>query len=410
MIDIEILRKDPERVRQMLRDRQKSDAAVDQIAVVDSQWRKAMQQAQDMRVKQKALAQERKIEEAKALKEELKGVEADIARLEQERYGMLLEIPNLPFDDVPRGKNEAENVVLFKKGEPRQFAFPAKDHMEIGEKLGIIDTQTAAKVSGSRFYYLKGKGALLEFALMQYAIDTLAANGFEPAIVPIMIRPEVYERMGRLSPSQREERYYLPADDLYLIGSAEHTLGPLHMDYVFKESELPKRYVGFSTCLRREAGTYGKDTRGILRAHQFDKVEMYSFCDPEKSEQEHLFLRSMQEKMYSELEIPYQVIAICTGDMGPTDARQFDIEAWIPSQGKYREVASCSNTTDYQTRGINAKVRRPDGSSVFAHALNATGIALGRTIIAIIENHQREDGSVAVPKVLQPYLKSDIIG
>lgn len=409
MIDIEILRKDPERVRHMLRDRQKSDAVVDQIVSIDTQWRKAMQQAQDMRVKQKTLAQERKIDEAKALKEELRVVEGDIAKLEQERYGMLLEIPNIPFDDVPKGRDESGNIVLFKKGEPKQFSFVPRDHMELGEKLGIIDTQTAAKVSGSRFYYLKGQGALLEFALIHYAIDTLSAEGFEPAIVPIMIRPDVYERMGRLSPSQREERYRLD-DDLYLIGSAEHTLGPLHMDYVFKESELPKRYVGFSTCLRQEAGTYGKDTRGIFRAHQFDKVEMYSFASPEKSEEEHVFLRSMQEKLFSGLGIPYQVVAICTGDMGPTDARQFDIEAWMPGQGKYREVASCSNTTDYQTRGINAKIKTADGSSVYAHALNATAIALGRTIIAIMENNQREDGTIAVPEALQSYLKSDIIG
>lgn len=218
-----------------------------------------------------------------------------------------------------------------------------------------------------------------------------------------MIKPDVYEKMGRLTPEQKDERYYLEKDDLYLVGSAEHTLGPLQMDEVLNNKEIPKRYVGFSSCFRREAGSYGKDTTGILRVHQFDKVEMYSLTKPEMSEEEHKFLLSMEEKIYKELEIPYQVVEICTGDMDMVDARQFEIETWIPTQNKYREVASCSNTTTYQTRGINAKYNTEKGEKELLHALNATAIAMSRTIVAILENNQMEDGSIKIPKKLQKY-------
>jgi len=330
--------------------------------------------------------------------------EALLPDIEQERYRLLLEIPNMPFDDVTRGKDESQNVVVKTVGDIPSFDFSIKDHMALGEALGIIDVKKAADVAGSRFYYLKKEGALLEFALIRYAMDFLTKKGFEPVIVPVMIKPHTYERMGRLPESQKEERYYLEKDDAYLIGSAEHTLGPLHMDEIFQEEALPRRYVGFSTCFRREAGSYGKDTRGILRVHQFDKVEMYSFADPNGSEDEHRLLLSAQEELWKGLHIPYRVVEICTGDMGPTDARQFDIEAWIPSQNTYREVCSCSNTTDYQTRGINTKIKYADGKVTYAHALNATALAISRTIIAVIENNQREDGSVVIPKALVSYM------
>ncbi len=403
MIDIDLIRKQPEKVAEGLRKRGKDTSLLESFKKLDDTWRELIKKSDEIRAQQKKAAQDRDQEKGRELKEQLKKLEENVTELERERYILLLEFPNIPFDDVLVGPDESHNKqIRFWKEKP-EFDFPIKDHMELGEALGIIDTQKAAHVAGSRFYYLKGKGALLELALVQYAFETLTKEGFEAIIPPVMIRPDTYERMGRLTDSQKEERYYLPKDDLYLVGSAEHTLGPLHMDETFMLDQLPKEYVGFSTCFRREAGTYGKDTKGILRVHQFDKVEMYAFCTPEKSEDEHKKLLSMQEKLFQGLEIPYEVVEICTGDMGPTDARQFDVNAWIPSQQTYREVASCSNTTDYQTRGINTKVKTVDGKTQFAHALNATALAMSRTIIAILENYQQKDGSVIIPQVLQKY-------
>lgn len=409
MINIDLFRKNPDKFREMMVKRNMPVDKIDVLIDIDNRWKISTKQLDDLRAKQKELSSEKLIEEAKKNKELIKQLEFELGELEKTRYKVLIEIPNLPFDDVLVGKDENENRVIKKFGEPKEFDFEPKDHMELGEALGIIDTKKASEVSGSRFFYLKGKGAMLELALINFAVEQFTSNGFEFVIVPDMIKPEVYERMGRLNDSQKEERYYLEKDNLYLIGSAEHTIGPLHMDEILEEEFLPKRYVGFSTCFRREAGSYGKDTKGILRVHQFDKVEMYSFSLPEKSEEEHQFLISMQKKMFELLDIPHQIVEICTGDMGPTDARQFDTEAWIPTQKKYREVGSCSNTTDFQTRGINTKVRRKDGSSEYVHALNATALVIGRTMIAILENYQQADGTVLVPKALQKYLPFDII-
>lgn len=409
MINIDILRNTPEILKTALIKRGKDSAIIDSCIALDDQWKNLVQEIDALRAAQKQFTGPQHREEARLNKEALKAKEQELPEIERRRHVALTELPNIPFEDVLVGPDESCNKPIRTHGKKPSFGFPAKDHMELGEALGIIDTKQASEVSGARFYYLKGKGALLEFALLHYAIDMLTHEGFEPIIPPVMIRPDVYERMGRLTESQKEERYYLPKDDMYLIGSAEHTLGPLHMDEVFIPEQLPKKYVGFSTCFRREAGSYGKDTKGILRVHQFDKVEMYEFCTPEASEQEHQKLVAMQEKLFQGLEVPYQIVEICTGDMGPTDARQFDIEAWVPSQGTYREVGSCSNTTDYQTRGINTKVKRPDGKIEFAHALNATALAMGRTIIAILENHQQEDGSILIPQALQKYTGFDKI-
>lgn len=408
MIDIEIIRKNPDKAKEMMVARNMGVEIIDELLKLDEEWRGLITKTDEARAKQKELSANKNIEEAKKNKEVIKELEEKIKAIENQRYEKLLEIPNFPFDDVLKGKGESENKPIKKVGDVPEFKFEPKDHLEIGERLGIIDVKTASEVSGSRFYYLKGKGALLELALVNYAMETLTKEGFEAIIPPIMIKPDVYKKMGRLTEAQKEERYYLSQDDLYLVGSSEHTMGPLGMDKVFTEKELPKRYVGFSTCLRREAGSYGKDVKGILRVHQFDKVEMYCFSAPQESGTEHRFMLSMQEKLFSGLGLPYQIVEICTGDMGPTDARQFDIEAWIPSQNKYREVASCSNTTDYQTRGISAKVKIGNKSE-YAHALNATAIAIGRAIIAILENFQQEDGSVLIPKSLQKYTGFDKI-
>lgn len=408
MVDIDLIRKNPQAIKEMMVTRNKSTDTVDLFMRLDDQWRELVGEIQALRVEQKQYASQRNIEGGKEAKQRVQDKERALAAVEHERYEALLEIPNIPFDDVPRGKDESENVVVKTVGNIPQSDFEPQDHLALGEKLGIIDIKKASEVAGSRFYYLKGKGALLELALIRYAFDVLGQEGFEAVIPPVMIKPEVYEKMGRLTPSQQEERYFIERDNMYLVGSAEHTLGPLGMDETFSADYLPKRYVGVSSCFRREAGSYGKDVRGILRVHQFDKVEMYSFTSPDQSEKEHELLLSLEERIFGGLEIPYRIVAICTGDMGTTDARAFDIEGWMPAQNTYREIASCSNTTDYQTRGINTKVRSKEGSA-YAHALNATALAVGRTIIALLENFQRADGSISIPKMLQKYTGFDTI-
>ena len=404
MIDIKIIRDNTEAVRKGLLKRGKDVKIVDEFLNLDTRWRAASTALDVERAAQNELSKARDVEGAKAKKVAVKELEVTLTALEVERNALLQKFPNMPMDSVPEGRDDSANVVVREVGAKREFSFPVKDYLTIAEGLGVIDVKKAAEVSGSRFGYLKGKAALLEFALVQFAMKKLAAKGFTPVVPPVMIRPEVFMGMGRLAADQKDERYYLPADDLYLVGSAEHTLGPIHMDEVLREKDLPKRYVAFSTCFRREAGSYGKDTKGILRVHQFDKVEMFSFASPEKSAEEHQFLLSCQEEILSDLKLPYRVVEICGGDMGWTDAKAYDCETWLPAQnggvGEYRETNSCSNTTDFQARGINVKTDK----GVYAHMLNATGIAIGRIIIAIIENYQTADGDFEIPDVLKTYI------
>lgn len=409
MIDIAFIREYASEVKEALKNRGKDPSVVDTFLNVDQEWKKTITEVEELRKLQKDLTKDQKREEAKKNKEDIKEKTSLLSELEKKRHQILVSIPNIPSEKTPIGKDESENVEIEKIGDIPSFSFEPQDHIALGESLNIIDLERAAEVSGSRFYYLKNEGVLLEFALIQFALSQLTQKGFEAVIPPVMIRPDIYESIGRLTEDQKEERYYLAQDDLYLIGSAEHTIAPLHRGEIFNQNELPKRYVGFSTCFRREAGSYGKDTKGILRVHQFDKVELYSFTSPEESEKEHLFLLEVQKELYKALDIPFRVVEICTGDMGPTDARQFDIEAWIPSQKTYREVASCSNTTDYQMRGTQTKVRTENNETVYAHALNATGIAIGRTLLAIMENNQQEDGSIHIPDVLVPFVGKNSI-
>jgi seryl-tRNA synthetase len=416
MIDVNVIRDDPEKVKKGIGKKNADPKLVDKFLRVDDEWRTKIKALDDLKAEQnelsKELAKDRKedlISRAQLLKQRIADIETERTTLEAKRDEILNKIPNLPFEDVPVGKDENENKVLREVGDRPNFDFKPKDYLVLGEQLGIINTKKASEVSGSRFGYLMKEAALMEFGLLRLAFDTLLDEGFIPVIPPVMIKPEVYSGMGRLAGDQKEERYFLPKDELYLIGSAEHTLGPLHMNEVFEEKELPRRYVGFSTCFRREAGSYGKDTKGILRVHQFDKVEMYSFAKPEDSEKEHKFLLSMQEKLMQKLELPYRVVEICTGDMGWTDARQFDVETWFPSQNVYRETHSCSNTTDFQARGISAKYKTKEGKKEFVHTLNAT-VFSQRPIIAILENYQTKDGKVMVPKALQDYVGKKEIG
>lgn len=424
MLDIKLLRDEPEKVKKGIAAKKTDPKLVDVFLKLDLEWRTLTKNLEEKRAEQKKLSEARAIEEGRKNKEEIKALEEKLADVEKEREIVWMQIPNLPSDDTPIGGSEEDNKVIRKHGEPKKFTFTPKDHLELGESLGLINTASAGKISGTRFAYLKGDAVLLEFALVEFALGVLgnekilasiakkaklkvSAKPFTPVIPPTMIRPDVFQRMGRLEP--KEERYYIPSDDVYLVGSAEHTLGPLHMDETIPEEKLPVRYVGFSTSYRREAGSYGKDTRGILRLHQFDKLEMESFTASENSIAEQDFFVAIQEYLMQSLGLPYQVVAICTADMGGPDARQIDIETWMPGEGKYRETHTSDLMTDYQSRRLNTKVKRVKGGTEFVHMNDAT-VFSGRPIAAILENYQTENGKIEVPKVLQKYVGKQIIG
>jgi len=331
-------------------------------------------------------------------------LKAELNPIEHELDDLLHKIPNPASPDVKVAANEDENEVLRTVGEIKKFDFEVKDHMELGQSLDIIDTERAAKVSGARFNYLKGDGVLLEFALIQYALDTTMKFGFTPITTPHMVNARSMRAMGYLEHGGHDEIYYLPKDNMYLIGTSEQSVGPMHMDETLDLSKGSMRYAGFSACYRREAGSYGKDTKGILRVHQFDKIEMFSFCKPEDSDAEHNMILEIEEKLMKGLGIPYQVLKMVTGDLGLPAARKYDLEAWLPSQEKYRETHSCSTCTDFQARRLNTRYKNEEGKSQFVHTLNGTAFAIGRTIIAILENYQQEDGSVIIPEVLRNYM------
>jgi seryl-tRNA synthetase len=407
MINLKDLLQNPEKYRQNMVERNFDSSLIDEIISLKTKINNLIYEKDDIRSFinkfSKTKPDEQIINEIKQKKEKLKKIEAELKSLEKQLEEKIELVPNLKSSEVPIGKDETENVILRTWGEIYHFDFPPKDHTELGKIYDLIDIERAGKVAGSRFYYLKNQAVLLEFALINFVYDLLLPEGFSPIIPPVFIQEKYYRGMGRLNQIQREERYYLPQDDLYLIGSAEHTIGPYFADEILDEKDLPKRFLGFSTCFRREAGSYGKDVRGILRTHQFDKIEMFSFTLPEKSEEEHQFLLSLQEKIMQALKLPYRVVLICSGDLGFTDYKQYDIETWLPGQNKYRETHSCSNTTDFQTRGINARLRRKNGKIEYLYALNATALAIGRIIIAILENYQRKN-YIEIPEVLHKYL------
>ncbi|MEK7464534.1 MAG: serine--tRNA ligase [Patescibacteria group bacterium] len=417
MLNINLIRQNPEKVKEGVAKKNIDPKLIDRFLRFDTEWRSKTSALDQLKSDQNKVSKElgekkaeHLINKAQLLKKRITAIKKDQEVLERKRDEVLAQLPNIPFEDAPIGKDASENKVLREVGEKTEFGFTPKNYLELGEKLGLIDVKKASEVSGSRFGYLMREAAMLEFGLIKLGMETLSEEGFIPVVPPVMIRPEVFAGMGRLAADQKEERYFLSKDDLYLVGSAEHTLGPIHMNEVLKEEILPRRYVGFSTCFRREAGSYGKDTKGILRVHQFDKVEMFSFADPDKSDAEHKFLLSMQERLMQKLELPYRVVEICTGDMGWTDAKQYDVETWIPGEGTYRETHSCSNTTDFQSSGINAKYESKDGKKEHLHMLNATAFAIGRTIIAIIENNQTKNGTIKVPKALRDYVGKSEIG
>lgn len=413
MLDIKFIRQNPEIVKKGCQ-RKQVKVNIDEILKIDKTLREYQKEYESWRAALNQLSKSKPdkeiIKKAKELKFKIKSRETAINELEKKRKNLLLQIPNLPLDEVPIGKDERDNVVLKEVGEKPKFDFKPKDYLEIAQKLDLIDVKRAAKVSGTRFGYLKREAVLIEFALINFAFDTLTKEKFIPVIPPVMLKSEMARGMGYLEQSDKEEAYYLPQDDLYLIGTSEQSIGVMHADEIFPEKELPKRYLGFSTCFRREAGSYGKDTRGIFRVHQFDKVEMFSFCYPEESKKEHRFFLEMEEKLMQALKIPYRVVQICTGDLGRPAAAKYDIEAWLPSQKRYRETHSTSNCTDFQARRLNIRYRDLKTKKLeFVHTLNGTAFAIGRMLIAIIENYQQKDGSVRVPLVLQKYLNFKMV-
>ena len=412
MLDVRAIREDPEPFRRGLARRNLAEA-VDRILDLDERRRKLTARVEELRATQnrtskgigRAQGDEKQalIAEVAAVSAELKGLEPQLAEAEAALAAVLAETPNVPHESAPDGMAEEDAVEVKRVGEPPAFGFEPRDHVALGELLGVLDTERGARTSGSRFVYLLGDLVFVQFALVRHALDVLVGKGFVPVIPPVLVREEAMYGTGFL-PTDAVNLYVTSEDDLYLVGTSEVSLAAYRMGEILEEEQLPLRYTGYSTCFRREAGTYGKDMGGMFRVHQFDKVEMFSFTTPESSWDEHEFVLSIEEEIVQRLQIPYRVTNTAAGDLGAPAAKKYDIEAWLPGQGRYRELTSCSNCTDYQARRLQTRVRRADGTVEPLHTLNGTATAMSRTLIAILENHQRDDGSVALPTALHPYL------
>jgi len=416
VIDLQLLRRDPDRVRAAQRARGEDPALVDTLLAADTERRAAVTRADTLRAEQKTVSAkvahaappERAglISQARELAATVKEAEGQQAAAESAIREAHLAVPNVAADGAPAG-GEDDYVVLREVGERPDLKDP-RDHLELGERLAAIDTERGAKVSGARFYYLTGVGALLELALVNMAMAQAVEAGFVPVIVPALVRAEAMEGTGFLG-SHAPEVYHVPGDDLYLVGTSEVALAARHMHEIVDLAGEPLRYAGFSSCFRREAGSYGKDTRGIIRVHQFDKVEMFSLVAPEQADAEHQRLLEWEEEFLRALELPYRVIDVAAGDLGSSAARKYDCEAWLPSQGRWLELTSTSNCTDFQARRLNIRYRGDDGRPRYVATLNGTLMASTRTIVALLENHQQPDGSVRVPAALQPYLRQKVL-
>ncbi len=428
MLDIQFIRDNAELVAE--KSKQKGyDVDIVALLELDGQRRTRVTQIEELRARRNTLNDElngqrpsdEQIAASKQLKEELSTLETDLKRIEDDYDVLLKKVPNMPLDDVPVGASEDENVVAKQVGEKTVFDFEIKSHWQLAEARDLIDKERASKVAGARFAYIKGDLVRLQFAIIQYVLTTLgdetvlrkiieknnlsiSAKPFTPVLPPAMIKTDVFAAMDRLEP--RDDRYRVgeDEDELWLQGSAEHTLGSMYKDEILDEAQLPIRYIGYSSSFRREAGTYGKDTEGILRMHQFDKLEMEVFSNAETGLEEHKFLCAIQEYLVQQLELPYQILQKCTADIGKPNVRGIDLEVWMPGQDKYRETHTADYMTDYQTRRLKTRVRKADGSTTLAHTNDATAFALGRIMIAIIENYQTAEGHVKVPTVLQPFM------
>lgn len=434
MLDIQFIRDNRELVAQNALNKNRP-VDIDKLLDVDEKRRKLLQEVEELQALrndlndliQKAETEEERqevIEKGKAIKQKLDELTPHLEGVQAEYMTLLRSVPNIASADTPVGKDDAENAVLREVGQKPELPFTPRAHDDIGRMLDLIDIESAAQVAGSRFTYLKGDLVLLQQALINYVFSTLtsektlagiagqaglqvSSKPFVPVLPPVFIRPEILEKMDRLEP--REDRYYLQEDDLFLVGSAEHTLGPLHMNQTLDEKSLPIRYIGYATSFRREAGSYGKDTKGIIRVHQFDKLEMESFTTEKDALNEQNFIVAIQEHMLQALELPYRVVQVCTGDMGKPNVRQVDMETWMASQGKYRETHSADYMGDYQARRLAIKVKKEDGHMEFVHMNDATAFALGRILAAILENYQEQDGSVRVPTILQAGVGNEIL-
>ena len=419
MLDIKFIRENKDVVKSAIKNKNRQEVDLDLIIKLYEERVAGRSSLDEINRKRNEASKNRDVDVGKKLKEESLGLEAKIKETEEALKQLLIKIPNIPSPDTPIGRDASGNKVIRTFGEKPKFDFKPKPHWQLGEELDVIDNERAAKVAGARFTYLKGDLALLQFALISYAFGILTnqekiseiidkagldikKNPFIAVVPPVFAKPEIMSAMARLDPP--EDKYYIESDNLYLVGSAEHTLGPMHAGELLLESEMPIRYVGYSTAFRREAGTYGKDTRGILRVHQFDKVEIESFCLPENSYKEQDLMVACQEYLMQNLGLHYQVISICTGDMGFPDHRQIDIETWMPGQDSFKETHSADLIGGFQPRRLNTKVKNKEGKSEYVHMNDATVFAIGRTLIAIMENFQQSDGSILIPEVLRPYV------
>ncbi len=412
MLDIKFITENPEKIKAGLA-KKRGNVDIDKIVSLYDERNEKIQKIETLRARQNTVSKDIQsapnkdalMEEMKQVKEEIKELEPSIEALENEIDTLALLVPNPPLDSVPDGKDDNDNKPIYTHGTKPTFDFTPKDHIELGKSLDIIDIERGTRASGARFYYLKNEAVLLEFALVQHILAKLVTKGFSPVIPPVLVKEEAMFATG-FFPADRSEIYHVNPgeDDLYLVGTSEVPLTMLHYTEILPEEKLPIRYAGFSSCFRREAGSYGKDVAGIIRVHQFDKIEMFSFCHPDKSEEEHELIRATEEEIMQDLGFHYQVLNICGGDLGAPAAKKYDIEVWIPTQEKFRELTSCSNCTDFQARRSKIRYKTEDGKNENIHTLNGTACAMARTLVAILENYQNADGSVTIPEVLRPYM------
>jgi seryl-tRNA synthetase len=410
MLDINFIRESKDIVKKGVADKGFDTSLIDKVLELDEKRRKLILEIEQLRAKRNKIADAKKFsEEGKIVKEQLKEKEPEQDELTKTYLETLQKIPNIPSEKAPVGKGEKENKELRKWGTPTKFTFEPKDHLQLGKDLGILDFETGAKVAGSQFFFLYGDGAFLELALTRYAFEKLSKVGFLPVITPDLAKSRFYLGTGYMPKGDEAQTYTIEDEDLGLIATAEVTLAGSHADEIIPEDKLPLKYVGYSHCYRKEAGAYGKYSKGLYRVHEFTKTEMFIYCKPEESEKFHELILKMEEEIYQELGLPYRVVEMCTGDLGAMAARKFDIEVWMPGRKDYGEVTSTSNCTDYQARNLNIRFRRKSGETEFVHMLNGTAIVMSRVPLAILENFQQKDGTVAVPEVLQKWMGKEVI-
>jgi seryl-tRNA synthetase len=419
MLDIKLIRENPDYVRSNLEKRGNPEniKMLDELIGTDKQWRANLTNLNDLRHDRKQVTIEIakikksggdaqvQVEKAKAIDVKITGIEKQVAAEEEKERDLLLRLPNMLDETVPFGCDDTGNLQIKTWGEPKKFSYPIKNHIDLATELGLVDMERAGKISGARFFFLKNQLALLDLALMSFAIHELTKKGYTAVEPPYMMKRQAYEGVTALG-DFADVLYKIEGEDLYMIATSEHPMAAMYMNEVIKEQDMPIKLAGLSTCFRKEAGAHGKDTRGIFRTHQFNKIEQFIFCKPEDSKQLHEELLQNAEALLQKLELPYRVVNVCTGDIGTVAAKKYDIEAWMPAQNGYREVVSCSNCTDYQARRLGIRYREKEGAppKAFLHTLNSTAIATGRTIVALLETNQNEDGSINVPKALRKYM------